>query len=356
MKTKERRIVKIRLNKNTLEKIVVWSISLGTLMAGLSLILGNSANLLDFISFTTLIISALMTSLYILLVQEKQSSSDKTKFFMFTMIICVTYIAILSIVSARYFYQGQLIVNAFWYRILFAWNFAISLVFWEFIKGDKVYKIPIFTFIIGVSLASIAFIYANIFNVAPAIIANKGLISILSAAVLAITMIQQNKLSTKKDKIIGFSLFVISSLAILLAQNIVAIFALSVSVIIYSTLRSIRSYKGEKQPIAFFSLLINVGIIVLLNTTYFLISTNNIKQFVALSPMTLKTSFDSIAVILIFSAFIGKFFMKELKVGSVAVIVLIIAALFTPFSDLVWISLGTLTALHLANQQKVKTL
>jgi hypothetical protein len=162
---KRKNVIKISVNNSTLQHIVSWSISLGSLMAGLSFALGDVIPSFESLTFIILILSFVVTLLYIVFVQRRQKNHDKTRFFIFSMIVILSYIIVIGIVSAKFYLAQQLAFSAFWFRILIASNFAVSLVFWEFAKANKLDRIPIYSFIAGVSLASIYFVIANVFNI-----------------------------------------------------------------------------------------------------------------------------------------------------------------------------------------------
>jgi hypothetical protein len=351
--TKRKPIV-LKFNKEIAQKITAIIISLATFLAGFSFILGEFLTKFDILIFTFLTISIVTTSTYLFIfkfTQEKNSKIDKTRFYLFALYSVIAYIVLITFAAIYLATKGQLAVSVFFFKLIMAINFVLSMTFWTKVSDRKIARIPIYALVIGVSACSLYFIAADIFTIKTTLAVNKDLIAVNAASVLGIIMLYQKNLKNTKEKLLSFTLFTINALTILLAQNLLALFTLTSVIISIELINTLRQYFKTRDLSVFSSIAMNFVILLLLNVTYVLISPNFKNQISQLSPITFLLTLDFIVVLLVVSAFIGKFLMREMRVIVSATLILVFTMLFIKLGDITLIAISVLLAYNLGSRE-----
>jgi hypothetical protein len=353
MKQNEKIRTKVKINLSIIDNIISWILCLGILISTLSFITADFLANSETAVFIILGIAGVISLIFALFFQ-KNNSNDKTKFYTFSLVTAVIYLAVISIYAIYFYTKGELAISAYWYRAILALNFIAALIFWNKSSITGVHKTPMNVLIYAVSLTSFYFIIVNLFGLKSTTPLNKDMISILSAGVLAVTIFQQAKLSTKTDKLISFIIFVINSLAILLAQNFIALFTLTFSVFVASLLEAIANFRKNKLASSFFPLIINSVVTFLLFITYYVISTDFDAQILRLKSIDIVVSIDTIVIFVISAVFIGKSLMKAQVESNLAILVILLSSLFMPIGEFIWYILFILLASNIATKFKEK--
>lgn len=349
---KQNEKTKIKLSLNNLKQLITIFFSAGIIFSSLSFILVNYFPNYDLFIMILLAVTGVSILTYAIF-QKNLENTDKTNFYRFALFIAIFYLGVISAYAIYFFYKGELAANAFWFRAILSVNFIGGLILWNKIKSENLNKLSLNLFIGSVTITSIYFIVINLFGLKSNIVLSKDLVAILAASALAITIFQQSRVSEKSNKIISFLLFVVNSLTILLAQNLIALIALSITIFISSFAQAINRYKIEREGKSFFTLIINLVITGLLFLTYFVISTDFSQQLNRLKLPTIVVSIDTIAIFLFSAIFIGKYLMRDQRDSNQAILVLLFSSLFLVLNEYLWITTLLLLALNLGFNNQV---